>query len=137
MTTFQSLSNYSAYIYNLKEQYPSITASTLVLYQRGVQAAMLSGSIQFANGYRLAIRERLSTSLGYVRISRYSYEVWLGDEKVYWYDPQPHPHIPELAENHPHHKHIPPDIKRNRIPAPQLAFDKPNLPFLIEEVLSL
>ncbi len=35
---------------------------------------------------------------------------------------------------HPHHKHIPPDIKHNRIPAPNLSFDAPNLPFLIQEV---
>ena len=38
---------------------------------------------------------------------------------------------------HPHHKHIPPDIKHNRIPAPGLSFDEPNLPFLIREVEGL
>ena len=35
---------------------------------------------------------------------------------------------------HPHHKHIRPDIKHNRIPASGLQFDAPNLPFLIEEI---
>jgi len=39
-----------------------------------------------------------------------------------------------LAVTDPHHKHIPPDIKHNRISAPALSFDKPNLPFLIEEI---
>lgn len=39
-----------------------------------------------------------------------------------------------LASTHPHHKHIPPDIKHNRIPAPGLSFTRPNLPFLIEEI---
>ncbi len=34
----------------------------------------------------------------------------------------------------PHHKHIPPDIKHHRIPAPGLSFQQPNLPFLIEEI---
>ncbi len=34
----------------------------------------------------------------------------------------------------PHHKHVPPDIKRNRIPAPALSFTRPNLPLLIEEI---
>ena len=31
----------------------------------------------------------------------------------------------------------PPDIKHHRIPAPELAFDAPNLPFLIREVEGL
>jgi hypothetical protein len=32
------------------------------------------------------------------------------------------------------YKHIPPDIKHNRIPALGLSFTPPNLPFLIEEI---
>ena len=48
--------------------------------------------------------------------------------------PQQYPHIPELAATHPHHKHVPPDIKHNRIPAPGLSFTQPNLPFLIQEI---
>jgi hypothetical protein len=55
-------------------------------------------------------------------------------ERLYWYDPQPHPHIPELAATHPHHKHVPPDIKRDRVLAPGLSFIEPNLPFLIGEI---
>ena len=55
-------------------------------------------------------------------------------KRLYWYDSQPHPHTPELQNTHPHHKHIPPDIKHNRIPAPGLSFTQPNLPFLIEEI---
>jgi len=34
-------------------------------------------------------------------------------------------------------KHVPPDIKRHRIPAPELSFTGPNLPVLIEEVEQL
>jgi hypothetical protein len=34
----------------------------------------------------------------------------------------------------PHHKHVPPNIKHNRIPAPEMSFAKPNLPVLIAEV---
>jgi hypothetical protein len=45
------------------------------------------------------------------------------------------PNDPTLASTHPHHKHIPPDIKHHRIPAPGLSFTQPNLPFLIEEIL--
>lgn len=67
----------------------------------------------------------------------YGYEVWLAGDKLYWYDSQPHPHIPELADTHPHHKHIPSDINHNRVPASGLSFDAPNLPFLIQEIESL
>jgi hypothetical protein len=42
-----------------------------------------------------------------------------------------------LAVTHPHHKHIPPNIKRHRVPAPELSFTNPNLPFLIQEVEQL
>lgn len=45
-----------------------------------------------------------------------------------------HPDNLALASTHPHHKHVPPDIKHNRIPAPNLTFTAPNLPFLIEEI---
>lgn len=41
---------------------------------------------------------------------------------------------PSLASTDPHHKHVPPEIKRHRIPAPDLSFTRPNLPFLIEEI---
>jgi hypothetical protein len=45
-----------------------------------------------------------------------------------------HPNDPSLANTHPHHKHVPPDMKHHRIPAPDLSFIRPNLPFLIEEI---
>lgn len=72
-----------------------------------------------------------------VMIESYGYEIWKGSEKIGWYDPQPHPNDPALQVSHPHHKHIPPGIKRNRIPAPLLRFTKPNLPVLIREIESL
>jgi len=56
---------------------------------------------------------------------------------LYWYDSQPHPNDPTLQSTHPHHKHIPPDIKHHRIPAPEMSFVKPNLPALIREIESL
>jgi len=56
--------------------------------------------------------------------------------KRYWYDSQPHPSDPELASTHPHHKHMPPDIKHHRIPAPGLTFTAPNLTLVIKEICS-
>lgn len=51
--------------------------------------------------------------------------------------------LPELASTYPHHKHVLPDpaagsgqsIKHNRIPAPAISFERPNLPALIEEIV--
>jgi len=42
-----------------------------------------------------------------------------------------------LAPTHPHHKHIPPDIKHHRVLAPAMSFTQPNLPMLIEEIEQL
>jgi len=47
------------------------------------------------------------------------------------------PTSPPWPPTDPHHKHVPPDIKHRRIPAPELSFTRPNLPVLIEEVEQL
>ena len=57
------------------------------------------------------------------------------NELKYFYDPQTHPENYKLAPTFPHHKHVPPNIKRNRQPAPDISFNKPNLPFLIQEII--
>ena len=59
------------------------------------------------------------------------------EQFVYTLHSQPHPDDPTLANTHPHHKHIPPDIKHHRVPAPGLTFAAPNLPLLILEIESL
>ena len=135
MSPFQSLADYETFVYTIQQGYPSITRSTLILARRGRSTANLTGELRFDNGYRLVVYEILTWDEGPVLIQRYSYEVWSGNEKVYWYDPQPHPNDPSLAGTHPHHKHIPPSIKHNRMPAPGLSFEKPNLPFLINEIV--
>lgn len=67
-------------------------------------------------------------------IISYGYEVYRGEERLYWYDDFPHPNDPSLDSTMPHHKHIPPDIKHHRVPAPNMSFTQPNLPALIEEI---
>jgi hypothetical protein len=67
----------------------------------------------------------------------YGYEVKVGNVVQYWYDSQPHPNDPTLQSTHPHHKHIPPDIKHHRIAASGLSFKEPNLLFLIREIEAL
>ncbi len=75
--------------------------------------------------------------MGALEIESYGYEIWRRDQKIAWYDPQPHPGIAALADTFPHHKHIPPNISRNRIPAPNMSFVHPNLPALIQEIEAL
>ena len=82
----------------------------------------------------LVIRQRLLFHQLPGVIDEYGYEVWKGDEKLYRYDSQPHPRDSTLQSTHPHHKHVPPDIKHHRIPAPDMSFTRPNLPALVREV---
>jgi hypothetical protein len=81
---------------------------------------------------RLRVREVVNFDLG--RLHYYSYAVYRGEERKLWYDSQAHPNDPSLASTHPHHKHVPPDIKHNRVPAPGLSFEQPNLPVIIQEI---
>jgi hypothetical protein len=90
--------------------------------------------VLFDRGFRLTITERLSEESGRVTIEAYGYELWHDHEKLAWYDPQPHLGVAELQSSFPHHKHVPPDIKHNRLPAPEMSFDRPNLPALINEI---
>jgi len=137
MNPFQSLREYELFVYTLPEQFRNVGRSTLVVAQRGRLFAEVTGEATLPDGYRLLVYERLVWDTGPIAIEDYSYEVWNGSDKLYWYDSQPHPNDPTLASTHPHHKHIPPDIKHNRVPAPGLSFTEPNLPFLIQEIESL
>lgn len=134
MSRFRSLREYELFIYTLPQRFPGILRSTLVVSQRGRTFAELAGEVLFSEGYRLNVYERLVWDTGVVTIEAYSYEAWRGSEELYWHDSQPHPNDPDLACTDPHHKHVPPDIKHHRVPAPALSFTKPNLPFLIGEI---
>lgn len=137
MNPFQSLRDYEQFVYTLQERYADIIHSTLVLSRRGSGTAHLTGEAFSANGYRLRINEILTWESGPLRIRQYAYEVWIGNERLYWYDSQPHPEEATLASTDPHHKHVHPDIKHHRIPAPSLSFSEVNLPFLIGEIVNL
>ncbi len=134
MNPLNSLVEYEEFIYRLPQQFPAIDYSTLLVMRRGAATALVRGEVSFSGGRRLVISERLMLDAGTMQIVSYGYEVWQGTEKLYWYDSQPHPDDPTLADTHPHHKHIPPDIKHHRLPAPGLSFTTPNLPFLVAEI---
>jgi hypothetical protein len=131
---FRTPEDYELFLYTLTERFPSIQRSTLTFVRRGHSLARVSGEIFFARNIRLVIRERLVFDRFPILIDGYGYEAWMGEEKLYWYDPQPHPNEPSLQSTHPHHKHVPPEMKHHRIPAPDMSFSRPNLPALIQEI---
>ncbi len=130
----QSIEEYEHFVYSLKDRHAAIETSTLVVVRRGPHRCQLQSEIHFEQNVVLRVYERLDFIDQ--TIAYYSYEVYQNENLLYWYDPQPHPTDPTLALNHPHHKHIPPDIKHHRIPAPELTFEQPDLPFLIQEIVS-
>ena len=135
--SFRTPEDYELYLYTLAEKFDSIETSTITFIRQGSTLARVAGEITFKNGIRLVVRERILFHRLPIIIDGYGYEVYRGMEKLYWYDSQPHPDDVALENTHPHHKHISPDIKHNRIPAENLSFFQPNLPALIQEIESL
>jgi hypothetical protein len=131
---YQSLRDYEEFIYTLRQRYPVIESSTLVVVRRSARIVTVSGEVVFPRGYRLVLKERLTFDVGPLVLTRYDYEIWRGNEELAWYDSQPHPNDPSLVATAPHHKHVAPDIKHHQLPAPGLSFTRPNLPFLIHEI---
>ena len=123
---------YCHLIASLPDQFPSIRFSTLTAYTIGPFAAEVEGQLIFNAGYVLDVWELLDLSTRIIR--GYSYELNCAGERVWWYDPSEHPGDATLSSSYPHHKHIPPDIKHHRVPAPGLSFTSPNLPVLIAEI---
>lgn len=126
--------DYELFLYSLVEHFSSIKRSTVTFVRRGISLARVSGDLHFAYGIRMVVRERILYHRLPAVIDGYGYEVWRNGEKLYWYDSQPHPNEPSLQSTHPHHKHIPPNIKHNRILAVGMSFVEPNLPNLIKEI---
>ena len=129
--------DYELFLYSLTNQFPSIRRSTITFVRQGISLARIVGELHFDHQIRIAVRERVVYRRLPAVLDWYGYEVWQGQEKLFWYDPQPHPNAPDLRSTHPHHKHIPPDIKHNRIAAPGMSFTQPNLPRIIDEVQRL
>jgi len=148
---------YQAFIYALREHYPGIHQATLVYIPSDTLFGRVEGMLLFDQDTILCVQEHLNFELEIIQ--GYGYEIsrshispnnpdipaaaeycrvsYPHKDKLYWYDSFPHPNDPALAVTHPHHKHVHPDIKHHRIPAPELSFVRPNLPFLIREIEQL
>lgn len=129
-----SLSSYSAFVTTLFSR-QTVLQSSVAVWSDSRYTATVKGEVLFSNGCLLRVLENLDFEDQL--IMSYSYEVLRGDDQLYWYDRFPHPNDSNLASTFPHHKHVPPDIKHNRIPAPEIGFEHPNLPFIIAEIENL
>ncbi len=130
----KSLADYNRFVAELLDR-PSVLRSTVTIWSDSPYTGIAEGEVLFSNGLRLRLRKELDFDARL--ITSYGYEVYRGEERLFWYDDFPHPHDPALMPTFPHHKHVPPDIKRNRIPAAGMGFTQPNLPFLIQEIEEL
>jgi hypothetical protein len=126
------LAAYSAFIYSLTERHSFITRSTLALAPIGATLGRLEGRVECRGGIHLEIWELVDFTTK--RIRAYSYEVYRAGEKLCWYDCWRHPEIPSLASTFPHHKHVAPNIRDNRLPAPGISFESPNLDVVLNDV---
>jgi hypothetical protein len=130
----RSLAAYSQFVAEAVHR-PTVNRSTIAVWSESSYTGTAEGEIWFSNGLRLRIREEIDFHAGL--ITSYGYEVYRAQERLYWYDDFPHPADPTLASTYPHHKHVPPDLKHHRIPAPTISFARPNLTHLIEEIEQL
>jgi Family of unknown function (DUF6516) len=113
----------------------TVSRSTVVVWSDSPFTGVAEGEVLFRNGVRLRMHEDLDFSAAL--IASYGYEACRGAERLFWYDDFPHPEDASLASTFPHHKHVPPDIRHHRVPAPDMSFAHPNLPFVIREIEAL
>lgn len=130
----RSLGDYSHLVAEILQQ-PHILHSTLRVWSDSPYTGIAEGEVCCTNGVRLRMRQELDFDAGL--ITSYGYEFYRGEERLCWFDDFPHPDDPTLASTYPHHKHLPPDIRRHRVPAPEVSYGKPNLPFLVAELARL
>jgi len=123
-----SLAAYSQFLAQSLEQ-PSVRHSTVSVWSDSPYTGIAEGEVLGPGNVRLRLREECDFEAG--RITSYGYEFYRREERLFWYDDFPHPDDPSLASTFPHHKHQPPDIRHHRVPAPELSFSTPNLPFLL------
>lgn len=129
-----SLAAYSRFVADTLSR-PKVLHSTIQVWSDSPHTGIAEGEVFCAGGIRLRLREELDFDAGL--ITAYGYEFYRNEERLCWYDDFPHPHDPSLASTFPHHKHVPPDIRHQRLPAPEISFKAPNLPFLLQELTAL
>jgi len=123
---------YAAFLATLQERFGRIQNIKFNAYRTSATRASSSGTIILPKEITLKFNEKINFEKK--KLVDYGYVVYQAGEKLYYYDSQSHPDDPSLASTFPHHKHIHPDLKHHRIPAPGISFERSNLEFLIREI---
>ena len=126
------IESYSVLVYALAGRHKFVTGATLALTRIGATLGKLEGRVELQGGLHVDVWELIDFAEH--RIRTYSYEVYRGEEKLCWYDSWEHPEIPALASTFSHHKHMPPNLRDNRVPAPGISFTSPNLDVVLEDI---
>jgi hypothetical protein len=89
-----SLAFYSQFVAAMFAR-PTVERSTVSVWSASPYSGVAEGEVVFRNGFRLRIREEIDFDAA--RLTSYGYEVYQGQEKLYWYDDFPHPHDPYIS----------------------------------------
>ena len=133
--TLNTYGDYARLIFFLLADRATIESHTVAVYTTGQTIGITRGHVVFRSGHVLRVFEQVDFVTH--RIVKYFYELTYEGGPLWWYDSMPHPAVSELQSTHPHHKHIPPDIKHHRVAAAEMSFSRPNIPVLIDEVENL
>jgi hypothetical protein len=126
------IASYSASVYTLADRHVLVSNASLARVPIGATLAKLEGRIECQGGICIDVWELIDFTS--TRIRSYSYEVYRSGEKICWYDSWEHPELPELASTFPHHRHIPPNLRDHRVPAPGISFESPNLDTVLQDI---
>lgn len=129
---FNSYDDYVAFLATLLDRFVYIQTMEFKVYLTSVTEGYSEGTMRFSHELVLSFNEHIDFAAK--RLFKYGYVAYQRGVKLFYYDPQPHPNDPSLASNFPHHKHIHPDLKHHRIPAPEMTFENSNLETVIREI---
>lgn len=129
---FNRYDEYVVFLSTLLEKFPNLESVEFNAYLTSATEGYSEGTLLFHKDIALTFTEQIDFVAK--KLFKYGYTVYQAGEKLYYYDSQPHPDDPSLASTHPHHKHVPPDLKHHRVPAPGMSFERSNLEFLIREI---
>ena len=86
MSRLLSQPDYERWLYAIPATYVSVRTSTLRFFTTSAATVTVAGSVFFHIGHERRVSEVVDFAAA--EILDYGYEVWLGGEKLYWYDPQ-------------------------------------------------
>jgi hypothetical protein len=120
-----SLKDYLTALQALLDATPFVTATSFSYEERPPSAGLIKGSVLFADGSQLDVKEFLITQ-PILSVLKYGYHYRMGTHLIFRYDNANDPAARNLS-TFPSHKHAPEGL---------LAAEKPSLEQVLQEVVS-